>query len=250
MPKSRQSLLFSATISASVKDFTLSGIKDYKMVQVDKDSKLSDDLVNQFYIVKSLEKVACLLFIMQELIGCKEKREQTIIFAATRHHVEYLYETTQAAGLKSVYIYGAMDQSTREDRLMKFRQKKVSFLIVTDLAARGIDIPLLDNVIHYDFPTSLKLYIHRSGRTARAGQKGTSYSIITNEEMGYLHDLSVYVGKKYADSLGSLQAQTKEGELDTLITTESIATDPNYISFGILPQNVLDEYTVYADNVF
>lgn len=118
--------------------------------------------------------------------------------------MEYLYETTQAAGLKSVYIYGAMDQSTREDRLMKFRQKKVSFLIVTDLAARGIDIPLLDNVIHYDFPTSLKLYIHRSGRTARAGQSGTSYSIITNEEMGYLHDLSVYVGKKYADSLGSL----------------------------------------------
>jgi ATP-dependent RNA helicase DDX54/DBP10 len=82
--------------------------------------------------------------------------------------------------MKAVYIYGAMDQSTREERLMKFRHRKVSFLLVTDLAARGIDIPLLENVIHFDFPTSLKMYIHRSGRTARAGQKGTSYSIITN----------------------------------------------------------------------
>ena len=136
--------------------------------------------------------------------------------------------------MKSVYIYGAMDQSTREDRLMKFRQKKVNFLIVTDLAARGIDIPLLENVIHYDFPTSLKLYIHRAGRTARAGQKGTSYSLITNEELGYLHDLSVFVGKKYVDSLESLKAQTKE-EIDPSLTIEQVAHNPQYISFGRLP---------------
>jgi ATP-dependent RNA helicase DDX54/DBP10 len=62
---------------------------------------------------------------------------------------------------------------------MKFRIKKFNFLIVTDLAARGIDIPLLENVIHYDFPTSLKLFIHRSGRTARAGNKGTAYTLVT-----------------------------------------------------------------------
>lgn len=136
--------------------------------------------------------------------------------------------------MKAVYIFGAMDQSTREDRLLKFRQKRVNFLLVTDLAARGIDIPLLENVIHFDFPTSLKLYIHRSGRTARAGQKGTSYSIITDQEMGYLHDLSVYVGKKYVDSLESLKAQSKE-EIDAAITLDTIAHSPDYISFGRIP---------------
>ena len=72
-------------------------------------------------------------------------------------------------------------------------------LIVTDLAARGIDIPLLENVVHYDFPTKMKLFIHRSGRTARAGQTGTSYSIVTNEEIGYMHDLSIFVGRKHFD---------------------------------------------------
>jgi ATP-dependent RNA helicase DDX54/DBP10 len=95
--------------------------------------------------------------------------QQTIIFAATRYHVEYLHELLSKAGLKSVYIFGAMDQRTREDRLVSFRKKQAKFLIVTDLAARGIDIPLLENVIHYDFPTKMKLFIHRSGRTARAG---------------------------------------------------------------------------------
>ena len=77
-------------------------------------------------------------------------------------------------------------------------------MIVTDLAARGIDIPLLQNVIHYDFPTTMKLYIHRSGRTARAGQKGTSFGFLTTPELPYIHDLSVFVGKKVVDSIEAL----------------------------------------------
>ena len=91
MPKNRQSCLFSATISNSIKDFTMSGIKEYKMLQIDKDSKLSDDLVNNFFVVRSLEKTAALLFIMDDLI---QTQDQSIIFAATRYHVEFLYEIT------------------------------------------------------------------------------------------------------------------------------------------------------------
>ena len=121
MPKSRQSLMFSATISNSVKDFTLSGIKDYKMIQVDKDSKLSDQLKCHFMVVKTHEKMASLLYVMQEIIEQKHPQDQTIIFAATRHHVEYLFEITKLAGFRSTYIYGAMDQYTREERLSKFR---------------------------------------------------------------------------------------------------------------------------------
>jgi ATP-dependent RNA helicase DDX54/DBP10 len=113
--------------------------------------------------------------------------------------VEYLYELCSHAGFKCTFIYGAMDQRTREERLLQFRFKKVNFLIVTDLAARGIDIPFLDNVIHYDFPPSMKLFIHRAGRTARNGQKGTSYTILTKEEIPYMHDLSIYIGRKYFD---------------------------------------------------
>lgn len=228
MPKERQSLLFSATISSDVKDFTLSGIKDYKMVQVDKESKLSDDLKSHFLIVRTFEKIAALLFIMQELIELKgENIQQTIIFAATRHHVEYLHEVTRLAGFKSAHIFGAMDQQTREERLQQFRQKKLNFLIVTDLAARGIDIPLLQNVIHYDFPPSLKLFIHRAGRTARAGQKGTSYALITHNELAYMHDLSVFVGKKLQTDFSLSLDDGAEGRQQL--------ESPEWFTFGALP---------------
>lgn len=72
-----------------------------------------------------------------------------------------------------------MDQRAREEKMIDFRKKRVQFLIVTDLAARGIDIPLLANVIHYDFPTKLKIFIHRAGRTARNGASGNCFGIIT-----------------------------------------------------------------------
>lgn len=96
MPSSRQSLLFSATISSQVKDFTLSGMKDYRMVQVDKDSKLSDQLKLHFFVVRSNEKEAALTYIMREHI---EANQQTIIFAATRYHVEYLHELIAKMGI-------------------------------------------------------------------------------------------------------------------------------------------------------
>ena len=230
MPKTRQSLLFSATISSSVKEFTLSGIKDYKMLQVDKESKLSDDLKCHFYVIKSLEKTAALLYIMQEMIDLKsDRKEQTIVFCATRHHVEYLHEISRQAGLKTTFIFGLMDQQTREDRLAQFRMKKVNYLIVTDLAARGIDIPYLQNVIHYDFPPSLKLFIHRSGRTARNGQSGTSFSLVTNDELAYMSDITNFVGRKLGEP--------KHVE------------DCKYISYGMLPQKTLDEYSEYAEKL-
>jgi superfamily II DNA/RNA helicase len=126
---------------------------------------------------------------------------------------------------------------------MKFRTKKYNFLIVTDLAARGIDIPLLENVIHYDFPTNLKMFIHRSGRTARAGQKGTAYCLVTTAELGYLHDLSIYVGRKYADSPEFLerfkQTHTTEDGVIThnteKVSPQKVLEDPIYICFGRMP---------------
>lgn len=103
-------------------------------------------------------------------------------------------------------------------------------MIVTDLAARGIDIPLLENVIHYDFPTKLKLFIHRSGRTARAGQAGTSYSLISPDELAYMHDLSIFVGRNHYQ-----QIDEQSGP--------DLVQDPNKICYGRIPQHLLDEYS-------
>lgn len=86
-------------------------------------------------------------------------------------------------------------QAARKIHVAKFRSKVVNRLIVTDVAARGIDLPLIDNVVHYDFPATAKLFVHRSGRAARAGRSGTSYALLTKEEIPYLLDLHLYLSR-------------------------------------------------------
>ncbi|XP_025789421.1 ATP-dependent RNA helicase DDX54 [Puma concolor] len=101
--------------------------------------------------------------------------------------------TTQ--GVSCAHIYSALDQTARKINLAKFTHGKCSTLIVTDLAARGLDIPLLDNVINYSFPAKGKLFLHRVGRVARAGRSGTAYSLVAPDEVPYLLDLHLFLGR-------------------------------------------------------
>jgi ATP-dependent RNA helicase DDX54/DBP10 len=112
MPKGRQSLLFSATIPNNVADFASSGITDYKLIKLDEESKLSDDLLLRFFMTRATDKPATFLLLLRELVDIK--REQTMVFAATRHHVEYLHELAEAAGIHTTYVFGAMDATARE----------------------------------------------------------------------------------------------------------------------------------------
>ena len=92
-------------------------------------------------------------------------------------------------------MYGTMDFAARKLNIGKFRLRKTNVLVVTDVAARGIDIPLLDNVINFDFPPRPKLFVHRVGRVARAGRNGVAHSILVKEEMGFLVDLHLFLGR-------------------------------------------------------
>jgi ATP-dependent RNA helicase DDX54/DBP10 len=103
--------------------------------------------------------------------------------------VDYLAELFKFFNLSAVGIYGKMDQTCRNDLLYKFRNKQAKILIVTDLAARGLDIPFVENVISLDFPQLSKMFIHRCGRTARAGKDGKAYCLFGVGEMHYLSDL-------------------------------------------------------------
>merc|ERR1719160_791020 len=89
-----------------------------------------------------------------------------------------------------------MDQVAREDQVRRFRKKEANILVTTDVAARGIDIPLLDNVLNFDFPASAKLFVHRSGRTARAGRSGTSVSLVSLDDLPYCVELMLFLGRK------------------------------------------------------
>eukprot|EP00559_Dactyliosolen_fragilissimus_P007146 CAMPEP_0184860258 /NCGR_PEP_ID=MMETSP0580-20130426/5179_1 /TAXON_ID=1118495 /ORGANISM="Dactyliosolen fragilissimus" /LENGTH=1001 /DNA_ID=CAMNT_0027357297 /DNA_START=122 /DNA_END=3123 /DNA_ORIENTATION=+ len=133
----------------------------------------------------------------------------TLIFAATRHHVDYLTNLLNASS-KSSYsssssssspnlatcIYGTMDQEARKHNLQSFRSGQTPILVVTDVAARGIDVPLIDHVVHYSFPPGPKLFVHRSGRAARAGRIGYCWALVDPEELPYMVDLYLFLGRK------------------------------------------------------
>ena len=120
--------------------------------------------------------------------------QQTVIFTATRHHVEYLQTLLELANITATYIYSNLDPSARKINVAKFTKKLTNVMVVTDVAARGIDIPLLDNVINYHFPAKSKLFVHRVGRVARAGREGTAYTFVGLDEIPYFIDLQLFLG--------------------------------------------------------
>ncbi|CCK72476.1 ATP-dependent RNA helicase DBP10 KNAG_0K01110 [Huiozyma naganishii CBS 8797] len=137
-------------------------------------------------------------FVKQRLPAANElpSENATVVFVPTRHHVEYISQVLKDCGYLVSYIYGSLDQNARKSQLYNFRLGLTSILVVTDVAARGVDIPMLANVINYSLPSSSKIFIHRVGRTARAGNKGWAYTIVSESELPYLLDLELFLSKK------------------------------------------------------
>ncbi|CAK4034896.1 ATP-dependent RNA helicase dbp10 [Lecanosticta acicola] len=229
LPSNRQTLLFSATLPKSLVEFARAGLQDPKLVRLDAESKIAPGLQSAFFTVKRADKEGALLHILQDVIkmpigsteaatkaeepksGSNKKRKRgavgapaneapsthsTVVFAATKHHVEYLANFLKAYGYATSYVYGSLDQTARKLQVEDFRRGMTNILVVTDVAARGLDIPILANVINYDFPSQPKIFVHRVGRTARAGKEGWSYSLVTQQDMPYLLDLQLFLSRR------------------------------------------------------
>ncbi|KAK2819181.1 hypothetical protein Q5P01_024742 [Channa striata] len=219
LPDTRQTLLFSATLPKLLVEFARAGLTEPVLIRLDVDSKLSDQIKLSFFHLRVDDKPAMLLYLLRNVV---KPQEQTVVFAATKHHVEYLKELLSSEGLECAYIYSSLDQTARKINIGKFVHRKAMVLIVTDVAARGIDIPLLDNVINYNFPSKAKLFLHRVGRVGRAGRSGTAYSLICPDEMPFVYDLHLFLGRP-------LQ-----------LATPNCTQDSDGV-FGRVPQSILDD---------
>uniref|UniRef100_A0A3P9CSZ5 ATP-dependent RNA helicase DDX54 n=1 Tax=Maylandia zebra TaxID=106582 RepID=A0A3P9CSZ5_9CICH len=223
LPDTRQTLLFSATLPKLLVEFARAGLTEPVLIRLDVDSKLSDQIKLSFFHLRVDDKPALLLHLLRNVV---KPQEQTVVFAATKHHVEYLKELLSSEGLECAYIYSALDQTARKINNAKFVHRKAMVLLVTDVAARGIDIPLLDNVINYNFPSKAKLFLHRVGRVGRAGRSGTAYSLICPDEMPYVYDLHLFLGRP-------VQFASPEHTQDS----EGV--------FGRVPQRILDDESAH-----
>ena len=261
LPASRQTLLFSATLPKSLVEFARAGLQEPRLIRLDAESKVSPDLKSAFFAVKSVEKEGALLHVLSDVIkiplvapktvhrpdeegkndgdgGSRNKKRKrivekvdhtdsptaysTIVFAATKHHVEYLATLLRDAGFSVSHAYGSLDQMARRRQVEDFRIGSSHILVVTDVAARGIDIPILANVVNYDFPSQPKIFVHRVGRTARAGRAGHSYSLVSAAEAPYLLDLQLFLGRRLV--LGQV-SQSQPAELTQDIVVGALSRE-------------------------
>ena len=235
-PEGRQTLLFSATLPKQLIQFTRAGLRDPQLIRLDTDIKMSDELRLAFFTVRSNEKVAALLYLVRTVIP---PDQQTIVFTATRHHSEFIHALLKQIGVKSTLVYGSMDQDARSANLNSFRKGHVMYLIVTDLAARGIDVPLLNNVINFHFPQAPKLFVHRCGRAARQGRIGFAFSLVEPDELPYMVDVHLLLSKDVDASYNTGEGDRSGASGQTSYTLATMT--PDLVHTGLLPQDVLDE---------
>lgn len=183
-PADRQTLLFSATMPPEIKHIGVQFMTDPQMVRI-KAKELTTDLVDQYYVrARDYEKFD----IMTRLIDVQDP-DLTIVFGRTKRRVDELSKGLIARGYNAAGIHGDLTQDKRSKIMWKFKNNELDILVATDVAARGLDISGVTHVYNYDIPSDPDSYVHRIGRTGRAGHHGVSLTFVTPNEMDYLHEI-------------------------------------------------------------
>ncbi|KAI1275317.1 DEAD-domain-containing protein [Xylaria sp. FL0933] len=182
VPRERRTFLFSATMSSKVESLQRASLRDPVRVSVSSSKYQTVSTLKQFYLfIPHAFKDFYLIYLLSEFSG-----RTTIIFTRTVYEAQRISIMIRHLGFKGIPLHGQLSQSARLGALNKFKSGARDILVATDVAARGLDIPSVDLVLNYDLPGDSKTYIHRVGRTARAGKSGNALSLVTQ------YDLEVY----------------------------------------------------------
>jgi len=190
LPPKRQNILISATLTGSVKRLADTLLSRPKLIEVDSMGTSSQDVTQKVYLVEDQKKMELLSF----LIGSRNYKK-VLVFARKKELADEIGKELNLSGLKTAVIHGGKSSGERSRALEGFKEEKIRVLVATDIAARGLDIPLLEVVINYDIPHIIGDYIHRIGRTGRAGSKGIALTLITPQESIALKDVERLMGK-------------------------------------------------------
>lgn len=189
LPKGRVTMLFSATIPEEIEKLCSSYMKDPERVDITPESITAEKIKQEVYNVEDKNK-----FNLLNKIIYMENPESCIIFCRTKENVDVLFEKMQQKGYSCNSLHGGMQQEDRLKIMKSFKKGEFRFLVATDVAARGIDVEDLTHIINYDVPVEKDSYVHRIGRTGRAGSSGKAISFVSRNEQRYLDDIQEYIG--------------------------------------------------------
>lgn len=190
IPVKRQTLFFSATMPPEIQKLANSILKDPIKVEVTPPSTTTELVEQSIYHVTKNDKKHLLNFLLKD-----EKIESALVFTRTKHGADKVVKELNRAGEKAEAIHGNKSQNARQRALTNFKERNIRVLVATDIAARGIDVDNLTHVINYELPNIPETYVHRIGRTGRAGASGIAISFCEEEERPYLKDIQKLIGK-------------------------------------------------------
>ena len=191
LPQKRQTLLFSATMPREIAELSQTRLKDPIRVEVTPQSSTVDAIRQKLYRVEQAEKKNLLQEVLRD-----ESLTSVLVFTNTKHRANRVAELLNEAGIPAMAIHGNKSQSARVLALSSFKEGTIRALVATDIAARGIDVSGLPCVINFELPNVPETYVHRIGRTGRAGRPGLAISFCNREEEAYLRDIEKLIGKK------------------------------------------------------
>jgi ATP-dependent RNA helicase RhlE len=184
VPQKRQTLLFSATFAPEIKALAQQFMREPREVSTAPANTVANTVTHRVHPVDAANKRDLLLHLLAE-----DSRRQTLVFSRTKHGADKLVRFLEAAGIRAAAIHGNKSQNARTRALSDFKTGRVTVLVATDIAARGIDIDQLPVVINFDLPMVAEDYVHRIGRTGRAGAEGQAVSLVSHDESGLLRDI-------------------------------------------------------------
>ncbi|MEN8711371.1 MAG: helicase-related protein, partial [Arenicellales bacterium] len=189
-PADRLSLLFSATLSHRVEELAYEHMNEPIEVTIESETVTADKITQIVYHPGNEEKLPLLVGLLKQ-----HEPTRTLIFVNMKWVAEKIYNSLRANGFKAGIISGDVPQLKRERLLQDFKDDKIGILVATDVAARGLHIPAVSHVFNYDLPQDAEDYVHRIGRTARAGASGDAISFACEDTAYYLMDIEEYIGK-------------------------------------------------------
>lgn len=191
LPKKKQSLLFSATFSTAIKKLANGFLHHPVLVEATPENTTVEKIIQKAYRVDQRKKTE---LILDMIAG--GKWHQVLVFTRTKHGANRLAEKMNKADISAAAIHGNKTQAARTKALAGFKKNEIRVLVATDIAARGLDIPLLPHVINFELPNVPEDYVHRIGRTGRAGASGDAISLVAADEVGYLQDIEKLIEQR------------------------------------------------------
>lgn len=189
LPEDRVTMLFSATMPQEIKDLSLNERRTPVQVDILEESGLAADIDHSLFITSEEDKFGLLTD-----ITVMENPDSCIIFCSTKDRVDLLWEQLKKMNYRPEKLHGGMEQADRNSVIRRFKRGQYRYLVATDVAARGIDVDHISLVINYDIPLEAETYVHRTGRTGRAGHKGKAVSLVTPTQDRFIRQIEEFVG--------------------------------------------------------